>query len=44
MGPILTTCFYDALFQFFWDGDKDRLSTRVYYYWSKKFYPIEDEV
>ena len=37
------TPFYDAMFQMFWNGDRKAMGTRVFYYWQRKFYPIEDE-
>ncbi len=41
--PIMTTEFNDAMTQMFWNDDIRKLSTNTYYFWNKRYQPIEDE-
>lgn len=39
----MTTEFNDAMTQMFWNEDKKKLSANTYYFWNKRYQPIEDE-
>jgi len=42
--PILTNEFNLAMVLLFWNGPREALSSRVFYFWNRRLQPIEDEL